>query len=205
MTVKLLEFASAIRGFHYYRNWWQPEVEEVLDCAHEADNQYDYFVIKTCQRTDGSIVGHLPTEISRATKYLLLRGSTVTATLSSTSYRRSPLVQGGLEIPCRVSVWMPETMKNREIAAKYKEIVDMLYTESDGSEVLGSFLHHDMDLPTSKQGSATASKTRTGKSSRKTSQVENEYKDIRLFFQKKGKLNSETQPSQPTRELIELD
>ena len=200
MTVKLLEFDPAIRGFHYYRNWWEPEVEEVLDCAHEADNPYDYFVIKTCQRTDGSIVGHLSMEISRATKYLLQRGSTVTATLSSTSYRRSPLEQGGLKIPCRVSVWMPETMKNREIAAKYKEIVDMLYTESDGSEVLGSFLHHDMDLPTSKQGSATASTTRTvrkGKSSRKTTQVENEYKDIRLFFQKKGKLNSETQPSQP--------
>ena len=52
---------------------------------------------------------------------ILQRGALINATLSSTSYRRSPSVQGGMEIPCRVSVWMPETLKNRAIVEKYKE------------------------------------------------------------------------------------
>ena len=41
-------------------------------------------------------------EILRATKFLLDRGAQITATLMSTLYNASPLVQGGLEIPCLV-------------------------------------------------------------------------------------------------------
>ena len=44
-------------------------------------------------------MNHLPLEISGFTKFLLDRGATITVTLSSAHYRRSPLVQGGLEIP----------------------------------------------------------------------------------------------------------
>ena len=38
-------------------------------------------------------------ELSRITKFLIDRGLKVEAQLSSTNYRRSPLIQGGLEIP----------------------------------------------------------------------------------------------------------
>ena len=65
--------------------------------VYEKDNPYDYFAIKTYQKADGKVVGHLPMEISRPTKYLLDRGARITATLTSTSYYASPLVQGGLE------------------------------------------------------------------------------------------------------------
>ena len=60
MFEKLFEFVSAVRGFHHYKKYWQPEGNETLDCGHEENNPYDYFSIKTCQRKDGSIVGHLP-------------------------------------------------------------------------------------------------------------------------------------------------
>ena len=43
-------------------------------------------------------------EISRVTKFLLDRGANVSAKLRSTHYRRSPLVQGGIEIQCVVTV-----------------------------------------------------------------------------------------------------
>ena len=43
-----------------------------------------------------------PLELSQLTKYLLDRGAVVTAKLTSTHYRRSVLVQRGLEIPCQV-------------------------------------------------------------------------------------------------------
>ena len=63
------------------------------------------FAKKTCRDAEfhPRIVGCLPLEISRFTKFLLDRGVTITATLSTTHYRRSSLVQGGLEIPCVVN------------------------------------------------------------------------------------------------------
>ena len=67
---KLVEFATTVRGIHYYKKYWNPVESECLDCAHEKENPYHYFAIKTCQK-DGKIVGHLPVEISRPTKYLL--------------------------------------------------------------------------------------------------------------------------------------
>ena len=61
-------------------------------------------------------------------------------------------------IPCRVSVWMPETLKNTAIVEKYKEMVDVLYTEPDGCAILGSFLRHDMGYPS---GETSTSSRRT--------------------------------------------
>ena len=86
-------------------------------------------------------------ERSCSTKYILQRGGKVVATLSSTNYRSSPLVQGGLEIPCSVTIFMLETLKNKEIIKMYKDMVDVLYTEPDGSVVVGSFVHHSTDIP----------------------------------------------------------
>ena len=87
------------------------------------------------------IVGHLPLEISRFTKCLLDRGATITATLSSTYYQRSPPVQGVLEIPCLVNAKLIGTKKNKEILAKYLEMVQTHYTESSSEEdvIMGSF------------------------------------------------------------------
>ena len=100
MAVKLFGFSSAVRSYHYFQKYWEPEANQELDCAQEADNPYDYFVIKTCTRgSNGRTIGYLPIEISRSTKYILQGGAKVVATLSSTNSRRSPLVQGGLEIP----------------------------------------------------------------------------------------------------------
>ena len=51
----------------------------------------------------GATVEHLPMENSRATKFLL--------DMSASNYFVSPLVQGGLEIPCRVKIYMSPTFK----------------------------------------------------------------------------------------------
>ena len=56
------------------------------------------FASKTCRMNKNKIVGHLPKGISGATKFLLDRGANVIH-LFSTHYPRSPLFQGGLEIP----------------------------------------------------------------------------------------------------------
>ena len=76
------------------------------------------FAIKTSRMSDNKIVGHLPRQIFRATKFLLDRGANVTARLSSTHYQRSPLFQGGLEIPCTVKGFLSCQRKGRYVERK---------------------------------------------------------------------------------------
>ena len=72
-------------------------------------------------------VGHLPTEISRATKFLIDRGANVTVQVTSDHYRRSPLIQGGIEIPCKVTAKISGTVINLMIMEKYTQLVQELY------------------------------------------------------------------------------
>ena len=124
----------------------------MLQCDHKSDSDYDLFAIKTCQdiaiktcrdtQFQPQIVGHLPLEISRFTKFLLDRGATITATVSSTHYQRSPLVQGGLEIPSVANAKLISKKKNKEMLAKYLETVQIHDTELlfDEDVIMGSFL-----------------------------------------------------------------
>ena len=147
MTFESVSFHAAIRGYHVYRDVWQPQQNEILVCYHEYGNIYDMFAIKTCRVDVGAetIVGHLPIEVSRLTKFLLDRGATVTATLTSKSYRRSPLVQGGLEIPCLVQAKMIGTQINKIILSKYLNMIKEIYVEPDPDETIiaGTFLEPD--------------------------------------------------------------
>ena len=99
------EFLTAVRGFNLYRQEWHPQENEELICSHESDNLFDAFAIKT-MNDEGEATGHLPREISRPTKFLLDRGVQIFATVMDTKYGRSPLFQGGPEIPCLVKVIM---------------------------------------------------------------------------------------------------
>ena len=128
-TFETVKFSCAIRGYHVYRNVWQPKENETLQCNHESDNDYDLIAIKTCRDAEfhPQIVGHLTIEISQFTKFLLDRGATITA--SSAHYRRSSLVQGDLEIPCVVNAKLIGTKKNKGILAKYLEMVQTHYTD----------------------------------------------------------------------------
>ena len=105
--VKYFQFSAVVGGFHYYRKSWLPQPKQALNCFHEKINTFDRFAIKVCEKGKNEIVGHLPMKISRVTKFLLDRGANVSAKFTSTHYRRSPLVQGGIEIPCVVTVFIP--------------------------------------------------------------------------------------------------
>ena len=76
------EFTAAIRGYHVYQKFWQPELNETLVCIHERGNEFDAFSVKTVRALDNATVGHLPREISRPTKYLLDRGGTLKAVIA---------------------------------------------------------------------------------------------------------------------------
>ena len=110
MSNKNLVFNAAVRGFHVYKTNWKPQDGELLKCAHEEDNLYGIFSMKVCKIESDEIVGHLPMEISRITKFIVDRGA---MKMSVIYYRRSPLVQGGLEVPCNVTITMIGSVVNQ--------------------------------------------------------------------------------------------
>ena len=85
------------------------------------------------------IVGNLVREISRPTKFLLVRGAVIHAEISSVKYRHSPLVQGGLERSRKVFVSMPRTVLNENLISRYKSIVASLYVEPPKEAEVRSF------------------------------------------------------------------
>ena len=181
----VLLFKSAIRGFHVYRQFWKPLLAEELSCSHEAENAFDIFAIKVCT-DNGQTVGHLPMEISRITKFLIDRGASVSAILTSPKYRRSPLVQVGLEIAGELTVKLPSTMLNYKLATRYESLFHELYSEPVNEIILGSLdlLVDDVSRPVAEPN---------GSKRRHESQPKNPVKakalcktvDIRSFFQKK--------------------
>lgn len=214
MAVKLYEFKSAVRGYHYYMKFWSPVENQVLDCVHEVDNPYDFFAIKTMEKRTGRIVGHLPFEVARCIKFLLQRGAIIDAQLSTTNYRRSPLIQGGLEIPCNVTVMMPRTVINKKIIEKLEVLLDLLYIEPDASAIIGSFIHHTIDISTPK--SKPSKIVRKGKKRKSAGEEENQepekqrqktVKDIRTYFtgNKSSSTKNKNKTSKPQKPIIVID
>lgn len=131
-------FESASRGYHYYQNTWLPQVNQELLCVHQPENAFDIFAIALLVPADENVnvvIGHLPREISRASYFLMDRGAEFKAEVSSQRYRRSPLVQGGLEVPIRLYVSMRPTRLNEKILDRYISIYNELY-EEPGAEHL---------------------------------------------------------------------
>ena len=119
--IKTFEFTAAVRGYHCYRKFWSPQPNQHLQCFNDPDNAFDQFAIKVCEINQENAIGHLPGEISRATKFLIDRDANVSVELSSTNYRRSPLVQEGLDNPCKVTASVTGRCINLLILEKYKE------------------------------------------------------------------------------------
>ena len=138
--VKFFEFTAAIRGYHYYKKVWKPESHQVLNCYHEKNNAFDKFAIMVCEiGKDETAVGHPPMEISRVTKFFIDQGGSIIAELTSDNYRRSPLILGSIEIPCKVTAKIPGTVINLLIMEKYIQLVQKLHTGPNDEDILGSY------------------------------------------------------------------
>ena len=118
-----LMFLSGLRGYHEYRAVWTSQLNEVLPTIHERTNPHDCYAIAARKRLTGCIgestVGHLPKEISRVTRFIMLYGAVVTVKVLDTHHRRSPLVQGGLEIPIQIIVKMKCNSQNKNALSRY--------------------------------------------------------------------------------------
>ena len=76
-----------------------------------------------------SIVGHVPKEISRYTRYIVEHGAFVDDFVLATHHRPSLLMQGGLEIPIKLVVKLTDNEVNSAKLQKYRKFVDENYKE----------------------------------------------------------------------------
>ena len=138
---KNIIISAAARVFHVYRASWKPKEDELLECSHEKDNPYDSFSIKVFKPdSPAEIVGHLPMEISRITKFIIDRGAQVAVKIRGRHYRRSPLVQGGLEVPCEIKITMVGSIINHHLLVRYESLLRELYIEPKVEEIINTFL-----------------------------------------------------------------
>ena len=147
---------------------------------------------------DNATIGHLPREISRSTKYLLDRGATVKAVMICSYYRCSPLFQGGLEIPCSVTVSMPGTIRNHLLLDRYSELVTELYCKPKDEIVIGNFLSPTEQVPIERSQNR---QKRFSVPEKETIQC----KDIRILFRCQEENNKNHDKSKETNEAIVID
>ena len=142
--------------------------------------------IKVCESNNvQSVVSHLPMEISRITKFILQRGARVQPTVTGKHYWRSCLIQGGLEVPCLVTITMPGSIMNHLLIAWYEKLLGELYLELKDKEIMWTFLSviHENDFV----GTNQCTPCEALSSAKNKKKVEFWSRDIRDMFRKKSK------------------
>ena len=84
-----------------------------------------------------SIVGHIPKEISRYTRYIAEHGASVDAFVLATHHHPSLLIQGGLEIPIKLVVKLTDNEVNSAKLQKYCKFLDENYIDPVGGKFAG--------------------------------------------------------------------
>ena len=191
-------FDSAARGYHFYRKYWTPYLSQRLDCYHEPNNAFDQFAIKMVmmEKNREKIVGHLPREISRPTKFLLVKGAVIHAEISSVKYRHSLLVQGVLELSCKVFVPMPSTVLNENLISKYKSLVAPLYVEPTKEAEVGSFEREKHQTDFSIKSTKTGVQAKLKRKSQQSAPEEPETY-VRFLFSRVPRQVRETERKKP--------
>ena len=85
------ELYSAVRGYHVYRDVWEPSVGEKLVARREFDNRFDKFAVKVLNGEETVGIAW----------YFLARGGSISVEVSG-HRRHCKQLCGGMEIPCRV-------------------------------------------------------------------------------------------------------
>ena len=140
MSNKNLVFNAAERGFHVYKTNWKPKDGQLSEFTHEENNPYDIFSMKVWKPDSDEIAGQLPMEISRITKFIVNRGAKCTQKIRGMHWKRSPLAQGGLEVPCEVTITMIGSVVNHLLLTRCESLLKELYIEPKDKEIVDTFI-----------------------------------------------------------------
>ena len=133
---KVSEFSAEVRGYHYYR-FWIPQKIKSLNAflkliTHLIALQSKYAKLEMKMQLAIFL------KKCRALWNFSWTGerTIASAQLTSEYYRQSPILQGGMEIACKVTVKIPGTCVNILLMEKYKQLVQQLYIEPKNKEIL---------------------------------------------------------------------
>ena len=89
-----------------------------------------WYLFKSKEKISGMcLVGHIPREISRFCKFFIDYRGKIKAAVVSCQFRRSPLPQGGLEIPLKLSICHADTSNG--VFQKIIDFVNEYYTDPE--------------------------------------------------------------------------
>ncbi len=92
---------SVVRGFHVYKDVWNPVVGEIIMCQQDFGNLHDPYAVAAVR--DSVTVGHVPRTISSLCYSFLRRNGTISCQITGRRQRSVDLPQGGLEVPCALT------------------------------------------------------------------------------------------------------
>ena len=98
--------------------WIGTRLLKARDCCYK-EAPWNYSRINNWSFSQRNLKSHEIHHISR------------TARVMDTRHRRSPLIQGGLEIPIQVTVTMPYSPANKEAMIMYEDLVNKWYKEPE--------------------------------------------------------------------------
>ena len=130
MTSITFTLTSCVRGYHVYKDIWNPPVGETVDCEREDRNPEDPYAVAL--RKDSVTVGHVPRTISCICTLFLRRGGIIVSTITGPRKHSDDLLQGGLKLPCTYRFIGSDNVT--------KKAHQLLLNEQDGvSELQGMF------------------------------------------------------------------
>ena len=150
-------------------------------------------------------------EIIRITKFINDRGAQVAIQIRGRHYRRSPLVQGGLEVPCEIKITIVGSIINHDLLVRYESLLKELYIGPKAEEFIGTSLsmrnkHENVNqgIEIEIEAVQTEPLRKTGQKKRK----EVKSKDIRDMFQnphQKPRQNPHHDSRRETQNVIVID
>ena len=105
-------------------------------------------------------------------------------------YQRSPLIQGGLVVPCLFTITMPGSIMNHLLIAWYEKLLGELYVELKDEEIMGRFL--SVIRQNDFMGTNQCTPCEALSSTKNNKKAEVRSRDIQDMFRKKKKKRCDT-------------
>lgn len=98
VVLSSIEIPSYVRGYHIYKDVWEPSQGEALTLRRESSNPKDPFAVAVCIE-DEAVVGHVPFSLAPTVSRFLQRE----CNSASARVEGPPVNRGGgfgMEVPC---------------------------------------------------------------------------------------------------------
>ena len=124
---------SCVRGFHIYKDVWNPLLQEILSYSREPGNVHDPYAVAV--KTGSSvIVGHVPRTISTLCSIFISQRGTITCQVTGERRYSHDLPQGGLELPCRLTFSTSSTKLLAKVQSLSKDSPVIMLSESGATD-----------------------------------------------------------------------